>query len=116
MSRLFTQNIGSYTDAQGNWWSQSSTINTTGNVKDHMPSQVPPKVTKKKRTKKSRGNRKLQRYRAKLIKQGHSRETITKLLDHQMDIPFEKRGSIANEHRQKSSMQSNDAVRCSYSL
>lgn len=114
-SRRFTENVGSCTDAQGDWWSQPLTTSTTGNLMETMASQVQVKATKKK-MKKSRRNRKLQRYRAKLIKQGHHSESIAKLTDNPTHAPIKQKDSNFIENRQMTSMQPGGQVRFFHSV
>lgn len=54
---------------------------------------------KKKKKNKCRGNRKLQRYRAKLRKQGLNEETISRLIndEHQHRPPEESHQAISSE-------------------
>ena len=67
-------------DAQGHWWSQLSVNQiATGDHIQQQP-QLQQQFNMKKKNK-CRGNRKLQRFRARLSRRGFDVETITMLLN-----------------------------------
>jgi len=60
--------------------------------------------------KKSRGNRKLQRYRRKLRKQGMDSQTIAKLIDSSSDVTQSKTHEVTQQNEQPSKSTINETI------
>ena len=117
MNQQSSQHWDSFTNVQDDWWSQWSIAPVTETVGQHKTTQVQPqessKKNKKKKKKKNRGNRKLQRYRAKLMKQGYTPETITKLINQNEPVAIgnnEQRTTETKRKRNASTMDGKSLI------
>jgi len=85
-------------DNQGHWWSQLS-VNQVATGQELQQQQQ-----EEKRKKKSRGNRQLQRYRAKLRKRGFDDVAIAQLINDGTDLQEEQ------EQQQEEALVTDDPI------
>ena len=101
-----------YSDIQCNPSEYSSSSNQNQIIQETQHSQQQ-KQQHEKQKKKCRGNRKLQRYRRKIRKQGMDSHTITELINSCIDTKQSKTDAVIQQNEQTGKLSGNESIRYS---